>query len=78
MLKQQEPGPAEGLCASSPTGRSLPVTLAGPQQAHLSFQPVLLPSGNGPAWTGLLTGLCQCNYKQTWSPKIVTGTGDIP
>lgn len=43
MLRQQEPGRAEGLCLSFSTGRSLPVTLASPQQADLSLLSVLSP-----------------------------------
>lgn len=43
MLRQQEPGPAEGLCDSFSTGQSLPVTLASPQQADLSLLSVLSP-----------------------------------
>lgn len=58
--------------------QSLPVTLASPQQAHLPFQPVLLLSGNGLAQAGLLTGPCQCNFKQAWSWKTFKGTGGHP
>lgn len=37
MLRQQEPRMAEGLCTSSSTGQSLPITLTYPQQADLSL-----------------------------------------
>lgn len=41
MLRQQEPGLAEGLCTSFSTGQSLPITLTGPRQADLSLFPGL-------------------------------------
>lgn len=70
MLRQQEPGLAEGLCSPSSRGQSLLVTLTSSQQAGLSLLSALslgCSTVEESAWTGLLAGYLQADL--AWPQK---------